>query len=266
MIALILAAAVVLTPALENWKQEIEEKSGARVYVALVDYSAEDHAFTLEADVEGRALFADNLRMEAFRAEFAKMNAAMVYRREAPAAYLVMLNGALKPEWGGHEQAIVGHELGHAWLRVEGYPTPIPQNGPLACLAIHTGDAVAHVLIRAEMERRNLDYKAFWRRMLEHGSEELEKVQPPGVLDGCARLALAEQAVDLRLGWREGEWEGTARWLAALKRAYPDVLPVADELAAYLASHDVKDKDEFRRALRVAFEKFRSLFSQTRED
>lgn len=150
--ALVLLA---LPPVLEQWRAEIEAAGGAPVLVAEVEFSADGSEMRLPDDVPGRPLFVQYLRREDFVRQFLLMRGVLVHHQGPDAnAFLVLLNGARRGEWGAHEASLLGHEFGHAWLRARGYPAPVFPPGPLACLAIHTGDIVQHVLIRREMDRR----------------------------------------------------------------------------------------------------------------
>jgi hypothetical protein len=180
----------------------------------------------------------------------------------AEEAYLVLLNGAREAEWKGHLEALLGHEFGHAWIQAQGYATPVFVANQWACVAVHTGDVAQHVLIRAEMDRRGMEYRKFWYAGLEGSIPGMEKDPPLPETDRCARVAVAGQVVDVRLGLKPGEWPQMERYEAALRKWMPEVLPTVDEIVAYMRQHDMVDQAQHREALQFVFGKLKDLAYQ----
>ena len=72
-------AGQTLTPALEQWKKEIES-AGAPVLVAGVEYDANTNTYSLPAGIEGRELFARYLGQTDFLLQFEQMYGVMVHQ------------------------------------------------------------------------------------------------------------------------------------------------------------------------------------------
>lgn len=266
---------LALPPALEEWRREIEAAGGAPVYVAEVEFSADGQQMRLAEGVEGRELFVRYLRQEDFVRQFVMMRGVLV-SHQAPegAAHLVMLNGGRRKEWERHEAALVGHEFGHAWLRARKYPTPVFQPGPLACLAVHTGDIVQHVLIRREMERRGIGHEAMWLESLERAVEAArgladgEGTRRARAGDACLALRQAAEWVDVRLGFagRGADRPGVIeRYESEMRRVFPEVEPVAGAIAEAVGAREVEDRQQHRDVLREAHARLRALAESLRQ-
>ena len=171
-------SAQTLTPALENWKRDIE-KAGVPLLIAGIDYDAATHTFSLPPDTEGARLFAGYLQSQDFLLQFQNMYGVMVHHKETREAYLVMLNKGRASEWKGQEEALLAHEFGHAWIKSRQFPTPVFQPGLAGCLAIHTGDIAQHVLIRKELDARGIDHKTAWIRSLDQAVRQPASASRP---------------------------------------------------------------------------------------
>jgi hypothetical protein len=257
------ASLLVLTAALLSWKSDIEARAGARLLVAEVLHQAERNEFTLPEDTPGRELFVEYLKQDQFMRQFSQMYAVMIHHKSpAGGAYLILLNGAKRSEWETHQEALLAHEFGHAWLKAQGFPAPILVNNQWACVGIHTGDITQHVLIRAELDRRRIPHHAFWFRTMEQAIEQMEKGPPPPESDRCARVRQAAQLVDVRLGLKPGQWPAQDRYEAAARRWMPEVESTAAAIVAYLQAHDMADRAQHRAALQFVFEKLKDLAYQ----
>ena len=254
------ASLVVLTAALLSWKTDIEAKGGARLLVAEVQHQAERNEFTLADDTPGRELFIEYLKQDQFMGQFSLMYAVMIHHKSpVGGAYLIMLNGAKRSEWEAHQEALLAHEFGHAWLKAEGYPAPILISNQWACVGIHAGDITQHVLIRAELDRRGIDHRTFWFRTMDQATVQMEKGPPPPETDRCARVRQTAQLVDVRLGVKAGQWAGQARYEAAVHQSMPEVESTASAIVEYLQSRDMADRAQHRAALQFVFEKLKEL-------
>jgi hypothetical protein len=255
----VLAAAVALSAALLSWKAEIESK-GVAVAVAVAEKDEASGLFSVPADTPRRELLAPWLANADFLGQFALMQATMVYQR-APGGDVafVLLNGALRSLWEGHEEALLGHEFGHVWIKAEKFPSPVFVPGPHACIAIHTGDITQHVLIRKEMEKRGIDYRRQWLEGLERAIPLMETAAPPPEDDRCARARLAAEWVDVKLGLEPGAWPSQPRYEAAARRYMPEVVSTVERIAAYVRSHDMSDRAQHRQALQAVFEMLKDL-------
>jgi hypothetical protein len=257
------AQAQTLSPALSAWRQEIEKQGGGPVLVARVYFDKAENTVTLGEDTPRRELFAQYLKQEEYAAQLQMMFAMTVVHRgpDGPAA-LILLNMAREAEWRGHEDAVLGHELGHAWIRAQGYAAPIFQPGLAGCLAINTGDIVQHILIRKEMDARGIEHLPFWLKTLDEATQAAAGTKPPPEEDRCVRVRQAEQLVDVRLGLNGVEWPGREAYEKVVARVFPEVEGTVEEIVDYLKDKDVADKDVHRTALAVVFEKLKALAYQ----
>lgn len=255
-----IAAALVLTAALASWKADIEAKSGTPVYLAVVEHDEAANTYSLGADAPRRELFTEYLKQESFLTQFSRMYSVLIHRKQpGDNSFLIMLNGARRKEWAGHEDALIAHELGHAWVKAEGYPTPMFVNNRWACVSINAGDITQHVLIRAEEERRGIDYKSFWLKSLEDATKQLEAAGKPPEGERCLRVQQVAQLVDVALGLKPGEWDGRDRYQADVRKAMPEIEETTNAILDYLRKHDMTDRDQHREALKFVFEKLKDL-------
>lgn len=251
---------MVLTAALLSWKAEIEAKGGTPLLVAEVQHQAERNEFTLAGDTPARDLFTEYLKKDQFMRQFSLMYAVMVHHNSpASEAYLILLNGAKRSEWETHQEALLAHEFGHAWLKAQGYPVPILINNEWACLGIHAGNITHHVPIRRELDRRGIDHRTFWFGTMDRAAAQLEQGPPPPETDRCALARQAAQLVDVRLGVKPGEWAGQARYEAAVRLSTPEVVSTVAAVVQYVQSHDMEDRAQHRAAQQFVFEKLQEL-------
>ena len=238
------AAAIAISATLLAWKGEIEQLARVPVIIAMVEHEAASNSYSLAADAPRREMLTSYLKQPDFLREFSRMNAMLLNHKEpGEPAYVILLNGARRAEWGAHSEALLAHELGHAWVKAQGYATPAFVNNRWACVGVHSGDITQHVLIRAELKRRQIDYETFWVRQLELSTAGLEAAGSVPEAERCARVAQASELVDVRLGLDAGRFPGLARYEAAVARTMPEVGRTADEIVAYLRQNDVADKD-----------------------
>ncbi|WP_321477690.1 hypothetical protein [uncultured Paludibaculum sp.] len=255
-----IASAIVLTAALMSWKAEIESKSGTPVFVAVVEHDEAANTYQLAADTPNRGQFASYLKQEGFLTQFSHMYSVMIHHKDAGNnSFLVMLNGAKRKEWTGHEEALLAHEFGHAWIKAQGYPTPIFINNRWACIGIHTADIAQHVLIRAELERRGIDARTFWLKSLDEASDHLEKAGPPPEGERCLRVQMVAQLVDIALGLKPGEWAGREAFEQRVRKVMPELEGTTTDIVGYMRKHDMVNRDEHREALKYVFEKLKDL-------
>lgn len=238
------------------WEAELA-KMGARVSVARVRFDPATNTLRLPPETEERAAFAVFLRQEEFVKQLLEAQALTVTQREAAGSRnLIFLNMTRAADWEGHEDAILGHELGHVWLRALGYPSPIYQGTQTACLSIHAGDVVQHVLIRRELERRGIDGAAQTVRTLKKAMREF---QAGAELAPCDAIREAALWVDVRLGLPEARWEGRAGFERFMREHFAVLEPAVSDLEGYLRPLDVSDKGVHWEALRWCFERLRAV-------
>lgn len=259
--------ALDLSPKLVEWKAEIEREGGIPVLIGEVLPTVDGDGFHLSGNVPHRELFSQYLSQPEFAAQFKLMYAVMVsHNGPQSSALLIMVNGARRAEFAGYEDAVVGHELGHAQIKARRYPAPRFLPGVSGCLAISTGDVVQHILIRAEMDRRGIAREPFWIKSLDEASAVMagSGVRPAG--DRCAAVRQAAQLIDVRLGLRDASWPGRERYESQVGRLFPEVEQPVDAVVAYLADKDVTGKIVHQRALEFVFDKLKNLAVQSAEN
>jgi hypothetical protein len=256
--ALLLASVVVLSPALTKWKAEIEERDGGKIILVPIETDAKSNTMILPEDIEARPVLRRFFLSEDFRGQLASAHALTVNSDPAEGKFhFILLNMARAEQWREAEEALLAHEFGHIWLNATGYSGLPYQPGPDSCLAINAGDVVQHVLIRREMKRRGIPNLPYWLPNLERSLAALEQAgaaAPP--LTGCPKLVQLTQWVDARLGLTVEDWSKLPRFLALLEKDYPDLAPLADDLAEYIGYRDISDPEQYRRVLEFSRRKF----------
>lgn len=253
-------AELALTVALAGWKADIEAQSGTPVHIAVAEYDQPSHTYRLADGAPRRDLFATYLKNENFTRQFQQMYAVMVHHKATDGnAFLILLNGIRQAEWAGHEEAVIAHELGHAWIKARGLPTPVFIDNAWACVGVHAGDIPQHVLMRAELDRRGIDHRTFWLAGLDAAAKEMETKPAPPESDRCARVRVAAQWADVQLGLKAGEWAGRARYEAAVRGQMPEVEETTNIIVKYLQGKNLEDRAVHREALKFVFEKLKDL-------
>lgn len=254
-----LATTVVLSAALLAWKAEIEQKN-VEVVIAEARRPSPGAPFSAPPDTPRLDILASWLATEDFQRQFALMRATTVMHRLAEGQIaFILLNGERRAEWERHQEALLAHEFGHAWIKAQGYPAPVFVPGPHACLAVHTGDIVQHVLIRKELDRRRIEFRRHWLEGLESSIPYLETAQPPPEEDRCARARVAAEWVDVRLGLAPGEWPMQERYEKAVRRYMPEVVSTVEQIVSFMRSVDVASRSAHRQALETVFGILRDL-------
>jgi hypothetical protein len=248
---------------IKEWIAEIEAKGGT-VRIARVTYDAAAGTLSIPPDTEGHAEFAAMLRQEEFVRQLVAAQAleATQESKDGP-YYLIFLNMDRAADWQGHEDAIIGHELGHAWIKALGYPTLAYSESPSACLAIHTADVVQHILIRGELARRGIDAFPTWIETLDAALTQWKEVPLPEKLTPCDALLTASLWIDVQLGLPAEKWPRRAAFDELLRERYPDMDATVSEIANYLSDRDVTDKAVYREALAFVFRRLREFGAKT---
>jgi hypothetical protein len=231
--------------AISAWRSDLERQFGVKTPIVYVGER-------IQGDPEGLDLAHNQLRDPDFQRQFAMMQAAMVsHRTGGTDRWVVILNMDLYESWKGYEEALLGHELGHIWLRARRLPTPAFRGGDYGCLAVHTGDVVQHVLIRAEMDRRGIDHRGFLMKNLDDSARAMEERKAAG--DPCAWARQAALWVDARLAFAAHPWPGRARYEAAATAMFPESGKAAAEIIDLIAGLDLDDPLVHRQALMDVF-------------
>lgn len=259
-IVMVRAGAVELPAKLELWKAEIEKTAGVEVIVAEVLFSEDGMTMTLaEGTPRARAIGA-YLSREDFARQFQRMYAAMIqHRKPGEEAFIILLNGARRAEMAGYEEAVLAHELGHAWLTSKKYAAAAYQPGLAGCLAIQTGEIVQHALLREEMTRRGVEFIPFWLKSLDAAVEGMETRERPPETDRCLRVQQAAELVNVRLGLGGVEWPGRERYEAKVAKTFPEVEPTAKAIIEYMQKTDTADRKKHREAIEKVFFFLRDL-------
>ena len=234
---------------LDNWRAEIEKLDQSKVLIMRV---TED--MPPPEDPAARSIITQVFQSPGFTSQFARAEAMSVNNGKY---HFVLINPAHTTE--SNYDAVLAHELGHLWLKAQGYPSPVYQGGDAGCLAVNAGDVVQHVLIRAEMDRRRIDWRGHWLENLAKASEHMEAdglTQPVAPI--CQRLAQLALWSDVKLGLNPASWNGYERFEKAMKATFPELSRPAEAISGHLARLDLKDKAIHRQALVFSFQRMKS--------
>ena len=255
------SAKVVLSAPLVEWKQEIEAARPGRLVVARIHHDAQRNAVMLPRDIDRRPVLVRYFRNPSFVREFLATH-AMNLNHQGPEGriYFVLLNMARAAEWGEHEEAVLAHEFGHVWLFARHFPFPEYQGQADSCAAIVGGDAVQHIVIRAEMRRRGIQFLPYWIANLEKTLAALEGDASLESLPRCRRLSQVSVWLDVRMGLPAEEWPLRDRLIAALTRRFPDLEPAVDDLYSMLAGQNVHEYEIHEQVLKKALLRVYALF------
>lgn len=258
-----LALAVGLTPQLEAWRAEIERVGAMKTHILSLRAGAAGSLLELPADTPEREILAPFAGNANFAGQFRGAQALSVQTKRpgtGEAVSFVLVNPELAGE-GEALEAVLAHELGHLWLKAQRYPTPAYSGGESACLAIHAGDAVQHVLIREEMEKRGVHWRGPWIASLEQalGAMEADRGKPRVTPGRCQALGLAGLWVDAALSLDGETWPRFGAFFESVRERFPEVAPVADQVVKRLRGMELRDKGVHREAVREVYERFRQL-------
>lgn len=254
------SAAITLSPALAAWRSEIEA-SGERVVALVRVYTdGERNLLILPQDAEHRPVLRRYFLQSSFIAEFTATHGfTLNYEGPEGRIHFILLNMNRAEEWRGAEDGILAHELGHVWLAARGYPLPPFDASPRACLLIHAGDMVQHILIRQEIRRRGISYLNYWLPNLEKALRQLESEPLQAPAPACLLLAKLALRVDVALGLEDGEWQPRKSFLNAMTRRYPQLQSPAEQIGVRLAGQDLADLAVYRRELGWVIKKLEAV-------
>ena len=245
--------ALLLTGPLEMWRLEIEKTGPQKVFLLQMAPGDPVPAGTKYTDILQQ--FTDNPN---FQDQFSKAQAlSITYQGPEGRLSFVLLNSRQTPK--EDEPYVIAHEFGHLWLKALRYPAPAYFGGPSSCLSILAGDAVQHVLIRGEMDRRKIDWREPWLRSLRSALGALEAQENPPPPDRCQAVTQAVLWIDVALGLDEAQWPERKRFLELLARQFPVIQPVAGELAAELKKENLTMKPDHQRALQTVFTRLKQM-------
>ncbi|MCL4853224.1 MAG: hypothetical protein KJZ78_17845 [Bryobacteraceae bacterium] len=241
---------VELSPALTEWKSEIEATGSGRLIAVRIFTDPVNREIRLPPDIPAIEVLERYLRNTAFIEQFTLAHALTIdYQGVEGRLFFVLLNMALAGEWEGDEDALLAHEFGHVWLNLNGYPS-LAFRGAEGCVALHASDIVQHELLRQDFRRRGIDYDSFWIRNLERARIELASRQEQAAEENpCRRMAGLTLWIDVRLGLTSREWAHRDEFLAALEGRYPEWRELAAELAQRIEKTDLRDRRRYRAIL-----------------
>ena len=239
---------------LDIWRTEIERLDQSKVIVMRVTEDTPP-----PQDPTARSILTQVFQSPGFTAQFNRAEAMSVSNGKY---HFVLINPALTRE--NNYDAVLAHELGHLFLKAQGYPSPIYQGGEAGCLSVSTGDVVQHVLIRAELDRRQIDWRSHWMENLASAADHMEKAgrtQPPA--PNCQRLSQLALWIDVKLGLDPSPRNRFERFENAMAASFPELKQPAEEIAAHLAKLNLADKTVHRQALGYVFAKMQSVGFET---
>jgi hypothetical protein len=256
--ALFLVCSVVLSPAMADWQREIERVGRIAVVLLRLPANSQTTVLTPPPETPRRDLLTPFTDQNGFVSQFKGAQAMTVNAIGTDGRVSFVLINPLLAGSGAAEEAVIAHEFGHIWLKAKRHPAPAYTGGEAACLSVHSLDAVQHILIREEMERRRVDWKAPWYSGLEAALRQMES--EPGAAAGvgrCQTLGQVAMWVDVALG--AGDWPRRAAFLAAMRRRFPPIVPAAEEITEHLRGVEVADPARHRTALEFVFDRMKRL-------
>ncbi len=254
--------APVLSEPLKEWARQIEEAGAAPVYLVPVYTDPARNEIYLGEDVQQRAVVGRYLRDETFVAHFLGMHALAVSHQGPEGSWhFILLNMARAVDWKGADQAMLAHELGHLWLRVQHFPVPAYTGAADACVNASAGDIVQHFVIRKELVRRGIDFLPYWLPNLRRALSALESGANPdaGPRPLCQAISQAVLWIDVQAGLAEADWSDRQRFLEALESGFPALRQHAEPLLEYLKSLDLEDRQQHLRGLLAAAARLQQL-------
>ena len=256
--ALFLLATVSLSPSLATWREAIEKTGKIAVVLLRLPANAQTVALALPADTPEREALANYTDQPGFVSQYRGAQAMTVNYLGPKGRVSFVLVNPQHAGTGAAEEAVIAHEFGHIWLKALRYPAPAYAGGESACMSVHALDAVQHILIREEMDRRGIAWKAPWHAALGAALAQMES--EPGAaanVGRCQSLGQAAMWIDVALG--AGDWGRQGDFLAAMRRRFPEMVPAAEEITTYLRSAGVEDVGRHRAALTFVFGRMKRL-------
>lgn len=241
-----------------EWQRSIQEVGKIAVVLLRLPANAQTTVLTLPPETPRRELLATYTDQVGFVSQYRGAQAMTVNYVGTEGRVSFVLINPLLAGTGAAEEAVIAHEFGHIWLKAKRYPAPAYTGGEAACLSVHALDAVQHILIRDEMERRGVQWKEPWFAALEAALRQMET--EPGAATGvsrCQTLGQAAMWVDVALG--AGDWPKRDSFLAALRRRFPAIVPAAEEITEHLRKVEVVEPGGHRAALEFVFGRLKRL-------
>ncbi len=236
---------VALPAPLEEWKAEIEARAFNRIEIIRIPGDS--------VPLEDRDVLYSYFGKPDFAAQFARTQAMTFrYEKAGTTRSLILLNLPMMQNTQNSPAALIAHELGHLWLASLGLSPPVYEPGPRGCLAIHYGDIVQHILLRAESDRRRIPWRPSYERDYTAASESLRNAPDQGPGDDCLRAQRLSLMIDVRTGFETKSFAAREHYLTSLAKQDPVAEAVAIELIERLDGKLGLDKTSYDWALEQA--------------
>lgn len=246
--ALLLALQLPITlPApVERWKAEIESRNFSKIEILRIPGDT--------GSGEDRKVLMSYFNKADFAESFSRSQ-ALTFRYELAgrSRSLILLNMSRMQQTQNSADALIAHELGHIWLASLGLLPPLYEPGPDSCLAVHYGDIVQHILLRAENDRRGIDWRPAYSRDYTAAYEQLRQLTPSADKgDACFRVQRLSLIVDVREGFAPGAFPARDAYVELLANQDRDAEAIAIELLEQLDGKLTLEKADYETALELA--------------
>ena len=246
----LLAQILSLTGVVGDWAADIERLSKSKIIVMRLspgELPVEEPHRSL-----ARKHFSDPVFLRMFTA-----SQALSLNPNGPSGpfQYIFVNARLAPEDKESLQGLLAHELGHLWIRARGYPTPRYATGEAGCLSVATGDALQHILMRGEMDRRGIEWRRGFVNQLEPALEKLRDPLPDKLANTsrCQMLAQISLWLDVDLGLEEKDWGHRSEFLRLMNERFPNAAEIGRILSRELGAANLADKEVHRKQLQLVF-------------
>ena len=250
MLQFLLAQVLTLSTPLADWATEIGRLTGSPVVILRlqngVPPNVEPH----------RRLIARYFTDPSFVEMFSAAQAMSINPKDPLVKFqYVLINNQLAPQDSGGVEGLVAHELGHLWIKAQGFSTAQFVPGKTACLSVVTGDIVQHIVMRNELDRRQIQWRPAWIRGIEPALAQLEKDadRSGDKVPVCQKLAQILLWVDIKLGISVNDWPKRTRFLELMAIRFPEVATIAEPLCDSLGNAQLLNKQVHREALVSVF-------------
>jgi hypothetical protein len=245
------AAPAGLTPALEKWKQQIEERGGGSLVIVRVPTDKERNEISLPEETPFRNVLKNYFLDPGFVSQFSRAHALNLnYEGPEGRIHYVLLNLAVRTDWEDFEAAVLGHEFGHIWLNIAGYPAAILRGRPSDCAGAQATDIVQHVLIRRELVSRGIDYDRYWKRNLDLALAHLRGTAGDSAAPSlCQALAQITLWVDVALGVNAAGWPNRQEFLDLMFVRFSGIETAARSIETLLRGAPVEQRAAYQDAL-----------------
>jgi hypothetical protein len=243
---------------LRQWRDEIEGDGLRKVVAARVYTNRSTGVVHLPRDVEERDLLLPYFRNTNFLKELLATHALNINENlDGRFVHYILLNMARAAEWGRYEEAVVGREMGRAWLYSQNYSFPVFEGKQHSCLAVMSADMLQNRLIRAELERRGIDYLPYWTSMLDTALAAMEESEPKPheEIPVCRLMSQMALWVEVRTGLSSERWPGYERFEAQMRRHYPILEQNTADLQERISGTELGDQEAYDNLLHYTLNK-----------